>query len=67
MGIIELEYRYTEPIQKGGNMPRTEKKYPDWVQAYRSKGMTVKKKGNSFYLYKRTSRRVPGKKVSAAR
>ena len=43
-------------------MPRTEKKYPDWVQAYRSKGMTVKKKGNSFYLYKRTSRRVPGKK-----
>lgn len=43
-------------------MPVTEKTYPDWVQAYRSRGKTVKKKGDSYYLYKRTSRRVPGKK-----
>ena len=25
-------------------MPVTEKKYPDWVQKYRAKGTTVKKK-----------------------
>lgn len=43
-------------------MPVTEKTYPDWVQAYRTRGKTVKKKGDSYYLYKRTSRRVPGKK-----
>lgn len=43
-------------------MPAAKKVYPDWVQAYRTKGMTVKMKGDSYYLYKRTSRRVPGKK-----
>ena len=43
-------------------MPVTEKIYPDWVQAYRARGTTVKKKGDSYYLYKRTSKRVPGKK-----
>ncbi len=43
-------------------MPVTEKTYPDWVQAYRTRGTTVKKKGDSYYLYKRTSKRVPGKK-----
>lgn len=43
-------------------MPKTEKVYPDWVQEYRTKGTTVKKKGETYYLYKRTSRRVPGKK-----
>ncbi len=43
-------------------MPVTEKIYPDWVQKYRTKGTTVKKKGDSYYLYKRTSRRVKGKK-----
>lgn len=43
-------------------MPITEKKYPDWVQQYRTRGTTVKKKGEAYYLYKRTSRRVPGKK-----
>lgn len=43
-------------------MPVTEKVYPDWVQAHRTRGTTVKKKGNAYYLYKRTSRRVPGKK-----
>ena len=36
--------------------------YPDWVQQHRVRGTTVKKVGNSYYLYKRTSRRVPGKK-----
>ena len=43
-------------------MPVTEKKYPDWVQEKRTRGTTVKKKGDAYYLYKRTSRRVPGKK-----
>ena len=43
-------------------MPITEKKYPDWVQKYRTQGKTVKKKGDAYYLYKRTSKRVPGKK-----
>lgn len=36
--------------------------YPEWVQAQRTKGTTVKKVGNTYYLYKRTSKRVPGKK-----
>ena len=43
-------------------MPVTEKVYPEWVQAQRKRGTTVKKKGDTYYLYKRTSRRVPGKK-----
>lgn len=43
-------------------MPKTGKIYPDWVQEYRTRGTTVKKKGEKYYLYKRTSRRVPGKK-----
>ena len=43
-------------------MPVTEKRYPDWVQAQRTRGTTVKKQGDNYYLYKRTSRRVPGKK-----
>lgn len=36
--------------------------YPDWVQQYRVRGTTVKKKADNYYLYKRTSKRVPGKK-----
>lgn len=43
-------------------MPRTEKQYPEWVQNYRTRGTTVKKRGEIYYLYKRTSKRVPGKK-----
>ena len=43
-------------------MASTKKVYPEWVQAQRIKGTTVKKKGDSYYLYKRTSKRVPGKK-----
>ena len=38
------------------------KVYPDWVQKYREKGTTVKKVGNNFYLYRHSSKRVPGKK-----
>lgn len=43
-------------------MPKTELTYPEWVQEYRTQGTTVKKKGDSYYLYKRTSKRVYGKK-----
>lgn len=43
-------------------MPKTDKVYPEWVQKYRERGTTIKKKGDSYYLYKRTSKRVPGKK-----
>ena len=43
-------------------MPKTGNTYPDWVQEYRTRGTTVKKKGENYYLYKRTSRRVAGKK-----
>lgn len=43
-------------------MPITEKVYPEWVQKHRARGTTVKKKGKAYYLYKRTSRRIPGKK-----
>ena len=52
-----MYYPYRKDI-----MPVTEKKYPDWVQEQRVRGTTVKKKGDTYYLYKRTSRRVPGKK-----
>ena len=38
------------------------KVYPDWVQRYRTKGTTVKKVGNNYYLYKHSSKRVKGKK-----
>lgn len=38
------------------------RKYPEWVDKYRIKGTSVKKVGNKYYLYKATSKRVPGKK-----
>ena len=41
---------------------RKETVYPEWVQEQRVKGTTVKKVGNTYYLYKRTSKRIPGKK-----
>ncbi len=47
-------------------MPANEKVYPDWVQKHRVRGTTVKKKGDTYYLYKRTSKRVPGKKYPQA-
>ena len=37
-------------------------KYPDWVNAFKEKGTSVKKVGNEYYLYSATSRRIPGKK-----
>jgi len=36
--------------------------YPEWVQAYRTHGKTIKKIGEQYYLYHHTSKRVPGKK-----
>jgi hypothetical protein len=36
--------------------------YPDWVNAFKKKGTSVKKVGNEYYLYRSTSKRVPGKK-----
>lgn len=47
---------------KGGNFMASKTIYPEWVQNYRTQGTTVKKVGNTYYLYKRTSKRVPGKK-----
>jgi len=39
-----------------------EKIYPVWVQKQKVRGTTVKKVGNNYYLYKHSSKRVPGKK-----
>lgn len=36
--------------------------YPDWVNQHKEKGTSIKQVGNSFYLYKSTSKRVPGMK-----
>lgn len=36
--------------------------YPDWVQRYRTKGTSVRKVGNNYYLYQHSSKRVEGKK-----
>ena len=36
--------------------------YPDWVNAFKEKCTSVKKIGNEYYLYRATSKRVPGKK-----
>lgn len=36
--------------------------YPDWVNQHKEKGTSVKRVGNSYYLYKSTSKRVPGMK-----
>lgn len=38
------------------------KVYPDWVQAHKTRGTAIKKVGSKYYLYKHTSKRVPGKK-----
>ena len=40
----------------------SDKVYPDWVQKQKTRGTTVKKVGNNYYLYKHSSKRVPGKK-----
>jgi len=36
--------------------------YPDWVQEHKTRGTAIKKVGSNYYLYKHTSKRVPGKK-----
>ena len=36
--------------------------YPDWVNAFKEKGTSIKKVGNEYYLYRSTSKRIPGKK-----
>jgi hypothetical protein len=36
--------------------------YPDWVNSHKTKGASVKKVGDSYYLYASTSKRVEGKK-----
>lgn len=36
-------------------------RYPDWVNAHKKKGTSVKKVGDSYYLYRTTSKRVEGK------
>ena len=38
----------------------TMSKYPDWVNAFKEKGTSIKKVGNEYYLYRATSKRVPG-------
>lgn len=38
------------------------KVYPDWVQEHKTRGTAIKKVGSNYYLYKHTSKRVPGKK-----
>ncbi len=40
----------------------SERVYPGWVQKQKTTGTTVKKVGNNYYLYKHSSKRVPGKK-----
>jgi len=36
--------------------------YPEWVNAFKKKGTSIKKVGNEYYLYRTTSIRVTGKK-----
>lgn len=43
-------------------MDKSNKVYPEWVQKFRTRGTTIKKVGDTYYLYKRTSKRIPGKK-----
>lgn len=37
-------------------------RYPDWVNQFKRKGTSVKKVGDSYYLYSNTSKYVRGKK-----
>jgi hypothetical protein len=37
-------------------------RYPDWVNAHKTRGTAVKKVGGSYYLYAATSKRIEGKK-----
>lgn len=57
-----MKYGYIIPLRERGRIMVNKTVYPEWVQSYRTQGKTVKKVGNTYYLYKRTSKRVPGKK-----
>lgn len=37
-------------------------KYPEWVTQFRRPGTSIKKNGNNYYLFRTTSKRVPGKR-----
>ena len=39
-----------------------EKVYPEWVQKHKTRGTSVRRVGNNYYLYKHSSKRVSGKK-----
>lgn len=41
--------------------------YPDWVRQFKTKGYSIKRKGDRYYLYKHSSTRVPGKKYPQAK
>ena len=41
--------------------------YPDWVEKHKEKSTSVKKIGDSYYLYRVTSERVAGKKHPVSR
>lgn len=39
-----------------------EKVYPEWVQAQKTPGTSVRRVGKNYYLYKHSSKRIAGKK-----
>ena len=41
--------------------------YPDWVEKYKEKSTSVKRIGDSYYLYRVASERVAGKKHPVSR
>lgn len=41
---------------------KTSKSYPDWILQYKKPGYVIRNNGDNYYYYKRTSRRIPGKK-----
>ena len=41
--------------------------YPDWVEKHKEKSTSVKRIGDSYYLYRVTSERVAGKKHPVSR
>ena len=41
--------------------------YPDWVEKHKKKSTSVKRIGDSYYLYRVTSERVAGKKHPVSR
>lgn len=54
------------PYMKGGFYMKNETVYPEWVQQQRIKGTTVKKVGNTYYLYKENFKKSTGQKISPA-